>query len=267
MATPPDWPAANDVEAVEGGYVTVEIGNEEDGIVSGFAEFLAPQHPLTSRTDDDQFIATYGGRDYVVPLSYSTHDIYITVSSLAEILRGEYAVFVDRTTVGESFNNLVVAALATLDQRGPLPPHLVPLQVGFDYFTGDPAAGAALAVPYVGHAAPGFAEGQAAHAAKVEGGRAMIDVMLGSVFTGKIDDAKLKVAASALGNMPEVKAELGGRPSADIADELRKVMQQALAEPDVAKSVTEARQAMDEVRKLTGQPPLSRPRKPWWKFW
>jgi hypothetical protein len=269
MTTTPRWPVhdVDDQGYIDEDYIPVEIGYEEEGIVATFAERMGPDDPITSSFDGETFIITYRGEDFPVPLSFSTHDVHITVSSIAEIIRADYDVFIDKHNVGESFNNLVVAAHATMAERGPLPDHLIPFQRGFDYFTGDPAAGTALAIPYVGHDAPGFAAGMAEHANKVEGSKAMVDALLGGMFTGKIDDAKLQAAAAAFAKVPEVKAELGDRSSAEVADELRKAMQESFADKEMSKHLSGLRKGMDDLRAMTGNPPLIPPPKPWWKFW
>jgi hypothetical protein len=269
MTTSLRWPV-NDVDDqgyIDEVYIPVEIGYEEEGIVETFAERLGPDDPIASSFDGEAFVITYRDKDYTVPLSFSTHDVHITVSSIAEIIHADYDVFINRHSVGESFNNLVVAARATRAERGPLPDHLIPLQRGFDYFTGDPSAGAALAIPYVGHDASGFAAEMAEHADKVEGSKAMVDALISGMFTGKIDDAKLQAAATAMAKVPEVKAELGARSATEVADELRKAMQESFADKEIANHLSGLRKGVDDLRAMTSNPPLIPPPKPWWKFW
>jgi hypothetical protein len=269
MTTKSRWPVHEKDEHgyIDEDYIPVEMGWEEIGIVETFAERMGPDDPISARFDDQTFVITFRDKDYLVPLSFSTHDVHITVSSISEIIGDDYSVFVDRHTVGETFNNLVVAAHSTMADRGPLPDHLIPLQPGFDYFTGDPSAGAALAIPYVGHEAPGFAAGMAEHADKVESSKALVDVLLRGMFTGKIDETKLQAAAAGMAKIPEVKAELGARSETEVADELRKSMQEAFADKEMSSHLSGLRKGMDELRAMTGNPPLLPPPKPWWKFW
>jgi hypothetical protein len=269
MTTKLRWPINEKDEQgyIDEDYIPVEIGWEEIGIVETFAERMGPEDPISSRFDDQTFVISYRDKDYPVPLSFSTHDVHITVSSIAEIISADYDVFVNRHTVGETFNNLVVAAHTTMADRGPLPDHLIPLQRGFDYFTGDPATEAALAIPYVGHDAPGFEAGMAEHSDKVESSKAMVDVLISGMFTGKIDEAKLQAAAAGMAKLPAVKAEIGARSPNEVADELRKAMQDSFADKEMSKHLSELRKGMDDLRAMTGNPPLVPPPKPWWKFW
>jgi uncharacterized protein YbaA (DUF1428 family) len=267
------WPIpANDDNhpGEDDAYVIVEHDSEEDGIVADVSRCLADGDGLEFRFNaaSETYSVSYRGHDWPVPLAMSFHDRYITISSLAEILKDTYTFFFDTAFHGEGYHRLFIAANSTVAARGPLPRHLVPLQVGFDYFEGDPAKGDVMRVPYTGHDAADFAAASAASMASREGSKAMIDAMLGAVFTGKIDDAKLRTVVETFKDDPKVKAAMAGQSVDASVANLRQGLGDVMKDPALSKDVAEARKAMDDLRAMTGNPPLiPPPKRPWWKFW
>jgi hypothetical protein len=268
------WPIpANDDNnpSEDDAYVIFEYNSEEDGIVADVSRCLAEADALGFRYVDaeEAVYVSHRGRDWLVPLAVSYHDRYIMVSSLAEILKEHYTFFFDTGFHGETYHRLFVAATDTIAARGPRPEHLVPLQIGYDYFEGDPAKGDVIRVPYTGHDAADFAAASAASAATREGSKAMIDAMLGAVFTGKIDDAKLRTVVEHFKENPQVKAAMTGQSVDASVAELRQGLGDALKDPEIAKGTQEVRQSMSDLQALVrGEAEkLMAPKKPWWKFW
>jgi hypothetical protein len=270
MPTNSTWaPADTQVdEYVHSSYIIVESSYESEFIPEQFSEHLAAEDVLTSDVDKETFTITYRGLTHTVPLSLTRHDVWITVSSIAKVIGEDYAVFIEQKSIGEESMLLFVAPRSALSAWGATPAHLVPMQLGIDYFTGTPSDGSAISIPFVGHDVPGFAADRETHAATVEGSKELMDALIGSIFTGKIDEAKLQSAAKALAQAPSVKAELGDRPASDIANELRTAFQGALSDPDLAKKSEDLRKDMNDLRALAGAAPLlPETNKPWWKFW
>jgi hypothetical protein len=271
------WPASDERDGV---FVPIETDYEDDGTVDWISQFLAEADQLTPRLEGETFFITYHGQEWQVPLAISRHDRYITVSSVAEIIKDRYAIFIDRTTIGEEFNYLLIAAKDTIAARGPRPDYLIPLQIGFDYFSGDPEAGTALRIPYSGQNpddfdAATFEAGKAASVRQIDLGRAWADTIVGAVFTGKIDDAKLKELVDTAAKDPKLAKEFSGQSPDELVTQLRDGLSEVMADPEIAKSSAEARQGLNDLRAMTGQPPLGEtvvskqvaPPNPWWKFW
>jgi len=220
------------------------------------SERLAPEHELTAREDGEDLFVTYRGREHRIPLTISPHDRYVAISSLAELLKEHYRFFVLLPSHDTDTHGLLVVPVATANAWGPLPEHLMPLQLGFDYF-------GQIKVPYLNHedAAPDFAsESESARSTT----HAMSQLLISAVLGGKVDAKASAELAKAAMTHPKIK----GHPDfpkdmseAEIAAEIQKAMKYALEDPEVVGHRRDMGDAMRELRSLIT------PRKPWWKFW
>lgn len=132
--------------------------------------------------------------------------------------------------------------------------YLVPLQLGFDYFSGALGDATAIRVPYLDHSVPDFAEASQAYDNQRCADAAMTDAILIGLIA-------YQVAAH-----PKLWTEAGSKSEAEIARELSHGLQAALRDPEAKARSREMLSALNELRPLTGSLPLPQP-KPLWRFW
>jgi hypothetical protein len=226
--------------------------HEEPGvIIPQVSKWLAPEHALTARVADDadHLFVAFRGQEHRIPLTLAWYDQYVEVSSLAELLQDDYRFFVLAPTLGSDTHGLLVAPIATALSWEPLPEHLIPLELGFDYF-------GKIRVPYLNHedSAPGFA--------RESGAQNEMDNALSQVFSGflsgKADPGASEALAKAvvthmrldqLADIPDDASE------AEIVAEIQKGMQEVLNDPELVEGRREIDSALQELRKLTHAPP------------
>jgi len=150
MMTPCIAPAADDQDA----YTFVDHREDPVAIIGYVARRLAPEHMLMARVDEDleHLFANYRGQEHRIPLTLCWHDQYVVISSLAELLLDDYRFFVLAWSLASDTHGLLVVPSSSALAWVPLPEHLIPLQLGFDYF-------GKIKIPYLNQedAAPDFA--------------------------------------------------------------------------------------------------------------
>lgn len=262
-------PLLDDSEDDDPRYMFVDHRSEDGEIVRAVANQMPSEHPLDLDDEDESKVSvTYRGRKVVIPLTNSTHDRYVTISSLAEIVNEDYRFFLEAESLQSDTHALFMAPIAALPSMGPHPRHLLPLKAGFDYFSGDPRQGTAVRVPYLDHTAPDFAADSRSLLNQRRAAGAMTEAILSGLMTGRANPTKIDEIARRVAAEPKLRTEAGGRSEAEIAAELRQAIQSALDEPEAKASGREMVSALNELRALTGAPPLPLPKpKPWWKFW
>jgi hypothetical protein len=245
-------PAAEDDNA----YVYFDHREEEVSIIENVSTHLAPEHALTITGDDPDLFVTYRGDEYKIPLTISPHDRYVAVSSLAELLKDDYRFFVLVPSLDTDTHAVLVAPASQAAGWVPLPGHLEPLRLGFDYFSG-------IEIPYLNNeeAAPNFAaESDSARSSA----NAMSQLLVSAILGGKVDaNASAELAKAAMTN-PKLREHADfpkNMSEAEIAAEIQKAMKEALEDPEVVGHRRDIGEAMRELRNLTT------PRKPWWRFW
>jgi hypothetical protein len=266
-----NWPKPllNDSDNDDARYFFVDHRSEDGEIVRSVSNQIQPEHMLDLDDEDETGLTvTYCGRKVIIPLTISAHDRYVTISSLADILQEHYRFFVEEESLQSDTHALFLAPLAELRSSGPHPRHLMPLQLGFDYFSGDPRLGAAIRVPYLDHVAPDFVSESQTLLDHRRAAGAITEAMLSGLMSGSVDPAKIDEIARQLAADPKLRAEMSDKSEAEIAAELHQAMQMALAEPEVRASRRDMASALNELRALTGAPPLPVSKaRPWWKFW
>lgn len=245
-------PAAEDEDA----YVFFDHREEEVSIIEYVSKRLAPDHALTLRGDDLELFVTYRGHEHKIPLTISPHDRYVAVSSLAELLKDDYRFFILVPSLDSDTHAVLIAPALQAAGWDPLPEHLEPLRLGFDYFSG-------IKIPYLNHeeAAADFAVESASARSTAN---AMSQLLFSAVLGGKVDanaSAELAKAAMADPKLREHADFLKGMSEAEIAAEVQRAMKETLEDPEVVGHRRDFSEAMQELRNLTT------PRRPWWRFW
>lgn len=234
-------------------YVFIDHREEEASIVHAVSDRLAEEHALQVEQLDEQMILRWCGQTHTVPLQMSPHDRYIMISSLAHLLREHYRFFVLVPSLDGDTHGLLVAPVAAVDAWGALPEHLTPLELGHDYFH-------QVRVPYLGgeDTAPHFAADRQRVANQSDAMAALVQ----GLFSGKITDDMAARMAAVVASDPAARSELKGMTEADMAAEMQKAFNEAMASPELAESRRELDAARAGLAAVAGQP-----RKPWWKFW
>ena len=111
-------PAADDDDA----YIFIDHRQEEGSIVAFVSERLAPADVLAMRYDEALFV-TFRGQEHRIPLTFSRHDRYVAVSSLAELLKDDYRFFVLVPSLDSDTHGLLVVPRSVAESRS-LPPRM-----------------------------------------------------------------------------------------------------------------------------------------------
>jgi hypothetical protein len=238
-------PAADD----DGAYIFIDHREEEGSIVAFVSERLAPADALAIRYDRTLFV-TFRGQEYRIPHTFSRHDRYVVVSSLAELLKDDYRFFVLVPSLDSDAHGLLVVPRSVAEGWDPLPDHLTVLQLGFDYF-------GQIKVPYLNHegSAPEFARESGLQR---EASGAYAQFLEAAFIKRTVDTGTAAAFAKLVMSDPKAKEEFGlsvdateAEVTAKIQAELNTALQQANAEG----AFDEFDSAMQELWKHTGGPP------------
>jgi hypothetical protein len=234
-------------------YLFVDHREAETSIVEYVSERLSPEDALNAKDEADGISVLYRGQTYVIPLQMSTHDRYIMISSLAELLRERYQFFVLQPSLDGDTHGLLVATHGDVRNWGEAPSHLTALDLGYDYFND-------IRVPYLNHeaSAPEFA----VQRERVGAAKNAMGGLIQAMFSGELDANAAAELAKAAMKDPKTREAASGQSEAEMAAEIQKAFNAALASPAVHANRLELDKAMADLKLLTGLVP-----KPWWKFW
>jgi len=234
-------------------YVFIDHREEETSIVEYVSQRLAPEDALEVEEDDEQISVRHRGRSHLVPLQMSPHDRYIMISSLAELLRERYRFFVLEPSLDGDTHGLLVVSQGDVRSWAAVPDHLVPLELGHDYFND-------IRVPYWNQeaSAPDFAVEREHVAAAKDASGSLVQAMLG----GGMDASCAAELAKLTMKDPKAREATDGKSEAEVAAEIQRAFNETLASPEVQTNLREMDKAMADLKALTSAPP-----KPWWKFW
>src|SRR5262245_2206219 len=241
----PGPPAADDEEA----YIFIDHREEEESIVLSVSERLAPADALATRCDETLFV-TFRGQEHRIPLTISRHDRYVAVSSLAELLKDDYRFFVLVPSLNSDTHGLLVVPKSVAEAWNPLPEHLAPLELGFDYF-------GQIKVPYLFHEdwAPDFAR-ESEFQRQASGAYAQF--LEAVLLKRSIDTETAAAFAKLVMRDPKAKEEFGlsqNASEAEVTAKIKAELNAALQEAKVDEAFEEFDSAMQELWKLTGGPP------------
>jgi hypothetical protein len=233
----------------EDAYIFIDHRDEEGSIVAYVSDRLAPADALTERYNETLFV-TFRGQEHRIPLTMSRHDRYVAVSSLAEILKDDYRFFLLVPTLDSDTHGLLVAPRSVAEGWNPLPEHLIPLQLGFDYF-------GQINVPYLRHegSAPDFARESKLQR---ETSGAYAKFLEAAFIKRAIDTETVAAFAKLVMQDPKAMEEFGlsaDASEADVTAKLQAELSAALQEVDGEGSFDEFDSAMLELWKHTGGPP------------
>jgi len=229
-------------------YFQVHHSDPDQVIVDKISDHLAAPDVLTTNEIDDQLFVVFRGRQYRIPLTNTFHDRYVTISSLAELLKEHYRFFLLESSMLSDTHELLVATNAEAQTWSSLPQHLAELQPGVDYFAG-------MRVPYLDNenSAPDFArDGRRWLEAKA----AMEKFMLSAIVEKKVDRTVCAGLAKLVTKDPALRAETGWlTPDAsdeEISSAIYEVLCAVLDNPDKKKAFRDFYSAIRMVEVLTG---------------
>lgn len=126
--------------SARGAIVWIDHDAEEEAIVEAISVRLAPADALGAGFDETEtFCVEWRGAPHPIPLSFSPHDRYILISSLAAMLRERYRFYLLTDTLSEASHGLIVLPAGDTAPEG-----AAPLELGVDYF--EPG----MRLPYLG---------------------------------------------------------------------------------------------------------------------
>ena len=129
--------------------VWIDHRDAEDDIVQWLSLRLDEGDGIAVDWRDDDLWATYRGTAHRIPLTFTPHDRYVAIGSVAELVKERYGVYVRKSSSrGDTCTLALLAhaevAAASEADRQLLDEHFTRVEPGTDYFGG-------LAVPHVGN--------------------------------------------------------------------------------------------------------------------
>ena len=124
-------------DQLEDNLVHVDHRDDEDGLIKVIAESL--QLYLKCHWEEDTLLVTYRSQHYVIPLTFTPHNHYVTISSIALLLNYAFTFWVAHNSLENDTHSLVILINNLSKQLKKthqlwLIKNLVKLELGFDYF-------------------------------------------------------------------------------------------------------------------------------------
>lgn len=135
-------------EDLEAECVIVDHRSEDSEIVESVASWIHPDNgSLQWEEEDEAAYLIWRGEKQRIPLTYTSHDRYVTISSIAYILRDVYDLWLLKERLGDDTHSLLLLPKADSSKLEASHPQwtadtLVRLDLGYDYF-------GKIRVPYV----------------------------------------------------------------------------------------------------------------------
>ena len=123
--------------------------DEDDGIIESLSRWLGGGDEIAVDWRDDDLWATYRGTAHRIPLTFTPHDRYVAIGSVAALVKDRYGLYVRKSSLRSDTHGLAVlshaeVASASDAARRALQERFTRIEPGTDYFGGP-------ALPYVGH--------------------------------------------------------------------------------------------------------------------
>ncbi len=138
------------MDAIDDWVLWVVWFQQEEGIVKQLAEKLLISNKLTAEWVVDKLQVRWNDEEHILPLSSDNHNSYITLSSLACLLRESHDFWLLKHLMGDNDRHAILVTTKaqsdelTANYPGPASRWFVPLKLGHDYFCG-------IDVPYLDH--------------------------------------------------------------------------------------------------------------------
>ncbi|WP_185233776.1 hypothetical protein [Teredinibacter franksiae] len=137
-----------DIETLYDTHVSwIDHRSEEEEVIEGVSSRISVA--LSSFWEDDELWLNIDSQKIKLPLSFTKHDRFITINSLAELLNGKYTFWLVKDHVGDDTIGLLVLdneISKTLKSEFVewAEENIIELDLGYDYFNG-------IEVPYIGN--------------------------------------------------------------------------------------------------------------------
>jgi hypothetical protein len=138
-----------DEDELQDAFVWIDWRSFEREVLDGFSEQLDPEDALGYADEDSPTEVSYRGLSYTIPLTVSGCDRYVTIHSVAEIIKDRYTIFAeaDSASGSDTHGFLILpnadAARLCAEHGGWVKRHLSELALGIDGFSG-------IKIPYTG---------------------------------------------------------------------------------------------------------------------
>ena len=230
----PSPPAVDDDEA----YLWIDHREDDAAIVELISARLAPDDELTVDESEDRMSVRHRGQAHLIPLQYIPQDRYTVISSLAKLLRGNYAFFLLRPSPVTDTHGLLVVPLNDTAGWSQPPGHLTPLKLGYDYFHG-------VDIPYV-HQEQSTRNALAGLAQVVISGNADVDLASELARLARTD--------------PQLREAARGKSEADLLAEIKESLGESFASSEFLQVKRELDETMSRLQEL-----VKHGKTPWWK--
>lgn len=149
-------------ESADQALLWIDHRDEDDGIIRSLSRRLGDGDGIALDWRGNDLWATCRGTAHRVPLTFTPHDRYVAIGSVAELVKDRYGLYVSKASLRSDTHGLAVLAHAEVAAasdaaRQAFEARFIRVVPGTDYFGGP-------AVPYAGHEDhnPLFAEQAAA---------------------------------------------------------------------------------------------------------
>jgi len=127
----------------------IDHRDEDDGIIESLSRRLGEGDAIAVDWRDDDLWAMYRGTAHRVPLTFTPHDRYVAIGSVAELVKDRYGLYVSKASLRSDTHGLAVLAHAEVASasdaaRQVLQERFTRVAPGTDYFGGPD-------LPYVGN--------------------------------------------------------------------------------------------------------------------
>jgi hypothetical protein len=230
----PSPPAVDDDDA----YLWIDHREDDAAIVELISARLAPEDALSVDESEDRMSVRHRGQEHVIPLQYIPQDRYTVISSLAELLRGNYAFFLLRPSLVTDTHGLFVVPLNNAAGWGQLPDHLTPLKLGYDYFHD-------VDLPYV-------------H--QEQSTRDALTGLVQVVISGRTDVDLASELARLARTDQQLREDARGKSEAGLLAEIKESLDESFASSEFLQDKRELDQTMSRLQEL-----VRHGKTPWWK--
>ncbi|PMN70505.1 hypothetical protein [Enterovibrio norvegicus] len=126
-------------EIIDEELIIVDWREYDDAIVEMIAEKVGSTDQMSAELLDEELWVCFNDERYKLPLTMSGHDRYVTISSLAWLLREKYDFWLMATNIEDDTHQILITSKVESEKLSKeykefVKNQLVQLQIGFDYF-------------------------------------------------------------------------------------------------------------------------------------
>ncbi|TCI01300.1 hypothetical protein EZV61_18675 [Corallincola luteus] len=136
-------------EIIDEELIIIDWREYDDAIVETIAEKVSSTDQMSAELLDGELWVYFNDERYKLPLTMSGHDRYVTISSLAWLLRDKYDFWLMAINIEDDTHQILITSKVESEKLNDeykefVKNQLVQLQIGFDYFN-------CVDIPYLEH--------------------------------------------------------------------------------------------------------------------